>query len=264
MSLLKNRKGKQMKKSFLKLLGMCIAAAALGIVLLVGFLNLIGVLYQWLYGEEAVWLVTAGLNLVPWAVVLILASLDLPEIQRMVKKEDEEAEQNEAVSDKTAVPTERIKTRRIFWKINIPAVLLIAAIGLIICVAEAFWHNRFTPDGVEIHHFFSKKAYTWDEVDYYTLKAKSGILRFELVMKDGEKISFVDSNAEYISDAFYEMFPDDVYDYSVWLAQNLKNHGKELRVEDWEYLHEKLDYESWDELADAIREAAGNSESPGE
>ncbi len=244
-----------MKKSFLKLLGMCTAAVVLGLALLIGFLNLIELLYQWLYGGEAVWLVASGLNPAPWAVILILASLGIPEIWNQVKKEDEP---DEAVSDEPDAPAEKTEKRRISWKIDIPAVLITAAIGLLICVGAAFWHNRFTPDGVEKHHFFSRQTYTWDDVDYYTLKAnRDGVLKFELVMEDGEEFSFIDNNVEYISAGFYEMFPDSVYDYSVWLAQTLRNQGKELRVEDWEYLHEKLDYKSWDELAENIREAAG-------
>ena len=56
-----------------------------------------------------------------------------------------------------------------------------------ICVGAAFWYNRFTPDGVEKHHFFSWQTYTWDDADYYTLKAnRDGVLKFELVMEDGE------------------------------------------------------------------------------
>ena len=100
-------------------------------------------------------------------------------------------------------------------------------------MGAAFWYNRFTPDGVEKHHFFSWQTYTWDDAYYYTLKAnRDGVLKFELVMEDGEAFFFIDNNVEYISDGFYEKFPDSVYDYSVWLAQTLRNQGKELRVDE--------------------------------
>ena len=65
-----------MKKGFLKLLGMCSAAVVLGLALLIGFLNLIELLYQWLYGGEAVWLVASGLNPAPWAVIRYSRSAD--------------------------------------------------------------------------------------------------------------------------------------------------------------------------------------------
>ena len=133
---------------------------------------------------------------------------------------------------------------------------LVAVIGII---GSLFGFERFTLDGVERYRFGQKKEYVWEDTAYFTLKSDlSGVLVFELVMKDGQKYDFNGGllrAAEYSSDAYDKTVPEGVYDYAIWLSRELGKRNIPMQVADWEKLKKGLTYDSWDELADGIRTA---------
>ncbi|MCI9174608.1 MAG: hypothetical protein HFH49_06600 [Lachnospiraceae bacterium] len=121
------------------------------------------------------------------------------------------------------------------------------------------WYQRFTMNGVEYRCFLYKKDYTWQEVSGLTLKADAqGVLMFEFQMTDGKKRSFNGGFlwcVEYFGEGFEEKFPEDVYDYALWLGQELGSQKIPLKAEGgWEKLQEELNYESWRILAEDIRQ----------
>lgn len=122
------------------------------------------------------------------------------------------------------------------------------------------YYDRFTMDGVEISTAGSTTAYTWEDVDYYTLKADSnGVPIYQLVMKDGTKVGFLGGSfrsVEYPSTGFEEAFSDGSGEYAVELTKKLHDLGKELKVSDWDELTDSLDYDYWKEVVEDIRTAA--------
>lgn len=136
------------------------------------------------------------------------------------------------------------------------ATLLVVMVGTI---GSVFWFERYTQEGVEIYRFGQRNEYTWEEVENFTLKGDwNGVMVFRLNMKDGEKYSFNGGllhAVEYFNDAYNEQFPEDVYDYTVWLSKELGKRNVPMEVKDWEALKDDLVYDSWKDLAERIREA---------
>lgn len=141
------------------------------------------------------------------------------------------------------------------WKIVI-ALLSLCAV-LLGSACSMSWYERYTVEGVEVCHFGHKKEYTWKEAESFRLKGDyQGILVFEVLMKDGNRYAFnggIWKQAEYMSTAFDEKFPEDVYDYTVWLAEELAENQVSMDVSGWDQLKKDLYYDSWIELAEEIR-----------
>lgn len=135
------------------------------------------------------------------------------------------------------------------------------AVSLVLAATAGsmFWFQRFTMDGIEYRCFFSKKEYSWQEVECFSLKADfQGILMFEFQMADGSRRSFNGGilwNVEYFSEAFEQQFPEDVYGYARWLGRELGSRGIPLQAEGgWDGLMETLEYDSWKMLAEDVRQ----------
>ena len=57
-----------------------------------------------------------------------------------------------------------------------------------------------------------------------------------------------------------DIYPDYDYDFVRYLSQKFTEQGIELKIENWDKLYHDLDYESWIELADDIREISSSQE----
>lgn len=132
-------------------------------------------------------------------------------------------------------------------------ILLFASIVLSCC-----WYDCFTEDGLIIQRIHTSKEYTWEEIDYYTLSASSsGTLTFTVVMQDGTHSDCIGGNAiVWMCNLPEEKYPDYEYDFVKFLSRKFTEQGVELRVDNWEKLYKKLQYDSWKELAEEIREIA--------
>ena len=53
-----------------------------------------------------------------------------------------------------------------------------------------------------------------------------------------------------------EKYPESDYDFVKFLSRKFTEQGVELRVDNWEKLYKKLQYDSWIELAKEIRKIA--------
>lgn len=136
------------------------------------------------------------------------------------------------------------------------ATLFVVIVG---SIGSTFWFERYTKEGVEIYHFGKRNVYTWEEVEAFTLKGdRDGVMVFQLNMKDGKKYSFNGGllhAVEYCNDAYEEQFPEDVYDYTVWLSKEFGKRNIPMEIKDWEAMKDDLEYDSWKDLAESIREA---------
>lgn len=141
-------------------------------------------------------------------------------------------------------------------------IITVLSVGIFLLgtVVSSLFYEEFTTDGVIVSRLGKRKIYTWNDVAHYTLKADiHGVLVFSVYMEDGEQCQFNGGllrGAEYTSESFDKIFPEDSYDYMPWLAETLKRHEKEFVVEDWEKLLEDLQYTSWEELAEEVRDCA--------
>lgn len=210
-----------------------------------GLLPLIEEIYQMYFGADEAYLLTGNLTGVPIVIFLILLGIYLWLFSSngiLGNLWNGEPGWKANFSG---------RTKGIIFGISI----LVAMLGI---AGSMFWYERFTLDGVESCHFGKKKEYAWEDTEYFTLKAATsdGVLVIELVMKDGERYSFnggVFRAAEYWNDAYDTQFPEGVYDYAIWLSEELKERNVPLQVKDWDKLKKDLTYDSWDELADQIR-----------
>ena len=226
--------------------------AALYILLIFfGVLPLIGECYQQYYGTGSVYLL-AGTGLP------ILCSLVLPcMLLWLFLKEglagDFEGEHGAGLKAGFS--------RKKKWA----ACFLAVSIAIAWIVGSIFWFQRFTIDGIEYRCLSQHREYTWEEVDYLSLKADSqGVLVFEFQMADGRKCSFNGSMlwcVEYFSEGFERQFPEDVYSYARWLGQRLGSLGIPLKAEGgWEGMMGKLKYSSWKALAEDVRKLHGQAQ----
>ena len=121
-----------------------------------------------------------------------------------------------------------------------------------------YWYDCFTEEGLIVQRLFSIKTYTWDEIDYYTMSAGfDGTLTYSVVMQDGTKADCIGGGAMISSvEVPEETYPEYDYDFVRYLSKKFTEQGVALKVEDWDKLYRDLDYESWIELADDIREIA--------
>lgn len=210
-----------------------------------GVLPLIEAGYQYHYGEDNIYLISGNATGIPiilsLALFMIVVWLFSPDGLRGYFEEEDGSGIKAHFS---------MKKKLVVLSVSI-CLAIVGSIG------SMCWFERFTLDGVERHCFIAKKEYGWKDVEYFTLKADShGVLMFEVRMQDGTKHYFnggILRWAEYYGDGFEKKFPEDVYDYMVWLAEKLGSQNIPMRVEDWEDFMEELDYESWQTLAEEIK-----------
>lgn len=107
---------------------------------------------------------------------------------------------------------------------------------------------------------FWGKEYTWEDVDYYTLRADwDGTLKYTVVMRDGLKADCI-GGAVSMSN-----FPDGVgldgeEDFGRYLSRVFSEQGIELKVKDWKKLYQNLKYDYWKEYAEDIQVIAERKE----
>ena len=202
--------------------------------------------YDWYYGKNAVHLISGSLTGVPFLMSIVILSVFLwlfsPDGLRGYFEDD----------NGNGIKADFSIRRKIIIAV---LTLIISAAG---CIISMLWFERFTLEGIEKHHFFSHKTYEWNEVSEFRLKADSqGVLVMQFEMTDGKKYSFnggILRAAEYTSNAFDEKFPEDVYDYMVWIGEELGNSGVVMDTSDWDKLKRKLKYDSWKTIAEDVKE----------
>lgn len=152
---------------------------------------------------------------------------------------------------KPSIPTD--------WKIGF--VVGSICITFILSMLSTAWHECFTLDGVEVHHFDTKE-YTWEDVDYYTIEPKNKRMCMELYMTDGKNYRCTGSDWQvvYYSDAFGEEFEDDDWNYAIWLAKTLQDEGIPLKIESWERLEDELSVDTQKIQVEKMKDALGVTE----
>lgn len=131
-----------------------------------------------------------------------------------------------------------LESRKKKYKWLVRCILILA----ILCVACSHWYEVYNLDGVKVHHWNKTKEYNWEEISYYTLDTNGKGLAMYLHMNDGTKVDVFGGSfaISVTNEAFAKQFPDDVYDYAVWLDKVLERQGTELRIKDKEELQKKL------------------------
>jgi len=147
-------------------------------------------------------------------------------------------------------------------KCNIPKkekhlITLFSSFLLIVCfVLSMMWYDCFTENGLIIQRIFYNKTYTWEEIDYYFIEAQhDGTLTYSVVMKDGQKADCIGGMVG-LSNLPEDKYPNYDYDFVRYLSRKFTDMGVELKVDNWEKLYNDLEYDSWIELAEDIREIA--------
>lgn len=124
-----------------------------------------------------------------------------------------------------------------------------AAAYLAVVVIYANWYSCVTEEGVEVHHFFLEREYTWEDADYYTLEpCFDGVLRYTVRMKDGTSIVCLGS-AVALENGDEELLQN--------LTVKFAEKGIPLKVKDWDKLMRRLKYDYWEEFAGELRKLAG-------
>lgn len=143
--------------------------------------------------------------------------------------------------------------RKAKYKITLLSVLLL----LISLIPSFGFYDYFTEDKLIINRLVYTKEYTWEDIDYYTLSEASGTLTFTVVMKDGTKSDCIGGAAMmWTSNLPEDKYPDQDYDFVLYLTHTYTDMGIELRVGDWDKLYKDLDYDYWIDLAKDIRKIA--------
>lgn len=137
--------------------------------------------------------------------------------------------------------------------------ILSVTIWLLSLIPSIMWYDCFTENGLIVQRLFYYKEYTWDDIDYYTLDAgMDGTLTYSVIMKDGQRADCIGGGAMIGEENLPEdKYPDYSYDFVRYLSRKFTAQGVELRVENWSKLYKDLKYPSWIELAEDIREIAG-------
>lgn len=122
--------------------------------------------------------------------------------------------------------------------ITIGSILLISGISIL----YAQWYEVLTLDGVTTKRFFKEKHYDWEDVSYYTIGRKSRGLSMKLFMSDGKRVEVFGNEWSNISvsEGYIQKFPENMYDYALWLDKILEEHGTELRIKNMEKLEKDL------------------------
>lgn len=233
-----------MKSYIKKVIGKIIFLLISLAITLIGVPSLIDLYYQNSYGKDAVYLITGNATMIPILLCLILMGI----LFRLYSPDGIYGLSAKEGKGSKAVCSSEKK------KLIAATAACLAAAGIIISM---FWYEKFTLDGVESHHFFRVQNYEWEDAEYYTLKADiHGMLVFEIVMMDGTRHGCLGGSfraVEYESVALEERFGEDyAAEYVIWMAKTLKEHGKNLRMEEVENLKQKLDAEYWRAVADEI------------
>ncbi len=128
----------------------------------------------------------------------------------------------------------------------------------ILCVGCKYWYEVYSLDGVKVQHWMKTKEYSWEDVSYYTLDTDGKGLAMYLYMEDGTKVNVFGGSftVSTTNEAFAREFPNDIYDYAIWMDEILEQQGCELRIKNVEDLHKKLMLEDYSvrKVAEAILE----------
>lgn len=149
------------------------------------------------------------------------------------------------------------------WKIGFTVGAI--CITFILSALSTVWHECFTLDGVEVHHF-NTKEYTWEDVDYYTLEKEGALgelVCMKLYMTDGECYDCTGSAWEiilYYNDTFAKQFEDDEWNYAIWIAKTLQEKGIPLKLDSWEELEDELSSDIQRIQVKQMKEALGVDE----
>lgn len=132
-------------------------------------------------------------------------------------------------------------------------IALIATIILLFTMLfPTFSYDCITEQGVIRRCFFQKKVYTWEDANFYSLRSVGkGSLGFLIEMNDGHSV-FWDTS---LSSSFpKETYPNQEYDFFVYLAETLYKHDVPLEVKYWDRLYDSLEFEEDKEYALKIKE----------
>lgn len=132
---------------------------------------------------------------------------------------------------------------------------------IIINLVCSQWYTKVTTDGVELHHFWYVKEYSWQDGSSYSLRSMhDGTLGVKITMKDNRSIELLYATMTTCSDGYEKSFPHDDYDFFLWLAHQLKETNCPLEIKNEKKLMRKLKYSSWKELAQEIMDIAKKEE----
>ena len=233
-----HRKGKIKKILF--------AGIALG-VLFVIVPNITQGYYDSLYETETSFLVaesTFTLGLWVFEILWITWLLEPDALEALPELQDDNGRMI-----KPSIPTD--------WKIGF--VVGSICITFILSMLSTAWHECFTLEGLEVHHFNSKD-YVWEDVDYYVIEPKNKRMCMELYMTDGHSYRCTGSDWQivYYSETFGEQFEDDDWNYCVWLAKTLQGKGISLKIDSWEQLEDELSSDTQRIQVKQMKESLGN------
>jgi len=156
---------------------------------------------------------------------------------------------------KPSIPTD--------WKIGFTVGAI--CITFILSALSTVWHECFTLEGVEVHHFNTKKKYTWEDVDYYTVEKEGALgelVCMKLYMTDGENYDITGSAWQilYYNNAFANQFKDDEWKYAIWIAKTLQEKEISLKLDSWGKLEEELSSDPQRIQVKQMKEALGVDE----
>lgn len=131
-----------------------------------------------------------------------------------------------------------------------------AIVVLLTMLLPACSYDCITEQGVLRRCFLFYKSYTWENADYYSLRSVGkGSLAFLIEMDDGHSVFLDTSLANYLPE---ETYPNDEYDFFLYLAEVLHKQGVPLQVKDWDKLYTDFAFEEDKEYALKIKNISQN------
>lgn len=125
-------------------------------------------------------------------------------------------------------------------------------IVLLTMVFPIFSYDCITEQGVIRRCFFQEKNYTWEDVNYYSLRSvEKGSLAFFIEMNDGHTVFWDTCLSSYLSE---EIYPNQEYDFFVYLAETLHAHNVPIHIKYWDKLYDSLEFEEDKEYALKIKQ----------
>lgn len=210
---------------------------------LYGLPKMINGVYHCWYGQDRVWLLSGNLSVLPIILAIIFFAICVWLYSPY------------GLLANMYTGQEGLKA-----KLPLKIKIIITIISLLVVILgslfSTLWHDVFTKDGVHVYHFGVEREYSWEDAKAFRLKSDyNGVLIFEVTMKDGRDYYFNGGffrGIEYSSTKYDREFPD--YDYTIYLAKELARNEVKMELSDWKKVKKDLVYDSWDELAEAIRE----------
>ena len=130
--------------------------------------------------------------------------------------------------------------------------LISTLIFLLTLFTPACSYDFISQDGVIRHIFFYEKTYTWKDVSYYSLRLENkGSVIFVLEMNDRTTIFW---NTCLSSNLPEKQYPNEFYDFSIYLADKLHKQGVPFQMKNWDKFYEKLEFSEDIEFSQKIKE----------